>query len=66
MAGTHHGLLVLIGFDAAHEERLAHAQRPHQQLQRALELAAERRGALPRLRTLRSDKNNGRQLRKGG
>lgn len=49
---THHGLLKLIGLDAAHEEGLAGAQRAHQQLQRALELAAECGRALPGLGAL--------------
>lgn len=40
---TYHGLLVLIGLDAADKKRLAHTESPHQQLQGALELAAERR-----------------------
>lgn len=51
---TYHGLLVLIGFDAADKEGLAHAESPHQQLQGALELAAERRRALPRLCSLQN------------
>lgn len=51
---TYHGLLVLIGLDAADEEGLAHTESPHQQLQRALELAAERRRALPRLCSLQN------------
>ena len=38
---AHHGLLELIGLDAAHKEGLAGTQRPHQQLQRPLKLAAE-------------------------
>lgn len=51
---TYHGLLVLIGLDAADKKRLAHAESPHQQLQGPLELAAERRRALPRLRSLQN------------
>lgn len=51
---TYHGLLVLIGLDAADKKGLAHAESPHQQLQGALELAAERRRALPRLRSLQN------------
>lgn len=38
------GLLVLIGFDAAHKERLAETQSAHQSLQRPPELDAESRG----------------------
>lgn len=51
---TYHGLLVLIGLDAADKKGLAHAESPHQQLQGPLELAAERRRALPRLRSLQN------------
>lgn len=49
---TYHGLLELIGLDAAHEEGLAGTQRAHQQLQRPLELAAECGRALPGLGAL--------------
>lgn len=49
---THHGLLELIGLDAAHEEGLAGTQGAHQQLQRPLELAAECGRALPCLGAL--------------
>lgn len=51
---AYHGLLVLIGLDAADKKGLAHAESPHQQLQGALELAAERRRALPRLCSLQN------------
>ena len=61
---THHGLLELVGFDAAHKEGLAHAECPHQQLQGAFELAAECRRALPRLYALRS--HNRDDLRRRG
>ena len=53
-ADTHHGLLVLIGFDAANEERLTDAQSSHQQLQRSLKLAAQSRRALPGLCPLKT------------
>lgn len=49
---AHHGLLELVGLDAAHEEGLAGAQRAHQQLQGPLELAAECGRALPGLGAL--------------
>ena len=49
---AHHGLLEFIGLDAAHEEGLAGTQRPHQQLQRPLKLAAECGRALPGLGAL--------------
>lgn len=51
-SAAHHGLLELVGLDAAHEEGLAGAQRAHQQLQRPLELAAQCGRALPGLGAL--------------
>lgn len=51
---TYHGLLVLIGLDAADKKGLADTESPHQQLQGPLELAAESRRALPRLRSLQN------------
>lgn len=51
---TYHGLLVLIGLDAADKKGLAHAESPHQQLQGPLELAAECRRALPCLCSLQN------------
>ena len=44
------GLLQFVGLDAAHEERLAGAERAHQRVQRALELGRQRRRPLARLR----------------
>lgn len=54
---THHGLLVLIRFDAADEKGLTHAQCAHQQFQRAFELTAQGRGTLSRLRPLNTRKH---------
>ncbi len=53
---THHGLFELIGFNAAHKERLTHAQRPHEQLEWALKLTAQSRGTLPCLHSLKTQK----------
>lgn len=56
---TYHGLLVLIGLDAANKKGLTHAESPHQQLQGSLELAAERGRALPCLCSLQNHSGAG-------
>lgn len=61
---THHGLLVLIRFDAADEKGLTHAQCAHQQFQRAFELTAQGRGTLSRLRPLNTRKHMQKDTRK--
>lgn len=54
---THHGLLILIGFDAADKEGLTHTQCAHQQLQRTFKLTAQSWGTLSRLRPLNTRKH---------
>lgn len=43
---AHHGLLEVVGFDAADEERLTHGQGLHEGIQGLTELAGQSRNAL--------------------
>lgn len=53
---SYHRFFELVGFYTANEERLTHAERPHQHLEGAFELTAQSGRALPRLSTLETHK----------
>lgn len=54
----HHGLLEVIGFNAADEKGLAHGQRLHQGIQRLTELANQSRHSLLDIHVLLPDAHN--------